>query len=685
MAEIMSCALGLLITAIVVTALVILLPNSAAEYPLRANGYNIKVMISVNEDSNFKITTENPVTIKSGENAVFGIELSDGYKLTNLGEGLIYSAEEKTITVVAPKFPRNVNLSAVVKENYRFAAYLDMTKGSITTSAKPGKEYEEGTKITVTTIPKGDNVFIGYSLENYMRDGGVPIAYSSTYEFEINQVTRLYANFASEGAKLLFYNANGGKVAGSNNETICTEEVMDFYLCPNTLPDKGYFEREGYVLYGYNTKADGTGTYYGCGWNVIMDDANVQTLYAQWIKETPQTEFAFQSAYDTDGKKYAIIREYYGDDETVVIPLYHGELEVRGISKDAFASKNVKTVYLNRNITTIQDEAFKGCKSLETIYIYDKVTTMTDKAFAGCEKLKTAYVQMCIGPKHTSVNDSASGSFSVKYERLITTKGPKIVLMSGSSSTWGLNTPKVQELIGDKYTLINYGTNAFASSTFYLQFIANYVDKDDVVLIAPEPMSTQLGDNDVSGGAVWRIMECCYDAIIHVDLRTLKGLWNNFASSNAGRIKMEDQPFSGHSQNANEYGDYIKERGGMTETYSAAKVDRFNPNNLTEENIARLNVPLDAIAAKGAKVWISFSPYNMYGLTVNSEKASTQKAYENKIASMVHGELISTIEENLFSGKYFVKGNDIHMSSEGAIKRSEVLASIILRKINSVK
>jgi len=52
---------------------------------------------------------------------------------------------------------------------------------------------------------------------------------------------------------------------------------------------------------------------------------------------------------------------------------------------------------------------------------------------------------------------------------------------------------------------------------------------------------------------------------------------------------------------------------------------------------------------------------------------------------MVHGELISTIEENLFPGNYFVKGNDIHMSSEGAIKRSEVLASIILRKINSVK
>jgi len=67
-------------------------------------------------------------------------------------------------------------------------------------------------------------------------------------------VTRLYANFASEGAKLLFYNANGGKVAGSNNETICTEEVMDFYLCPNTLPDKGYFES---VLKSDNGEIDG--------------------------------------------------------------------------------------------------------------------------------------------------------------------------------------------------------------------------------------------------------------------------------------------------------------------------------------------------------------------------------------------------------------------------------------------
>lgn len=684
-AEILSCVLGLLVTAIIVTALVILLPNSTSDFPLRDQDYDIKVMISVSEDSPFRVTTENPVSIRPGEDVVFGVEISEGYKLS-IDEGMIYDAEAKTVTILGTKFPTNVRLNVVQKESFPFSAYCELSKGSMVTSVKPGFKYEEGTRITVSTTPKGDNMFVCYTLGDYLKNGGAPVAYSSTYEFEISETTILYANYATEGAKMLLYNANGGKVAGSDSEVICTEEVMEFYLCPNTLPEKGYFERDGYILYGYNTEPDGSGTYYGCGWNVIMEEGeDLLTLYAQWIKETPQTDFGFKSATDADGKKYAILNQYNGDDETVVIPLDLGGIEVRAIDAGTFANKNVKTVYLNRNIQTITDGAFKGCTELETIYIYDDVRKMTDAAFTGCTNLKTAYVLACVNPKYNYAGDSGSGAFSVKFERLITTKGPKIVLVSGSSSTWGLNTPRLLELIGDDYAFVNYGTNAYASSTFYLQIISHFVDKDDIVLLAPEPVPTQLGASNVSGGALWRIMESCYDAIQYVDISSVTGLWSDFATNNTKRSKMADCGYSTHSESVSSYGELIAYKAGTTNGKYSEKADVFNPDRITEENMARLNVPLDAIAAKGAKVWVTFSPYNIECLKPNSEKASVQKSYEDKLASLIHGELISTIAENLFAGELFSGGDDLHLATEGALKRSEVLAETLLRKFNSMK
>lgn len=67
------------------------------------------------------------------------------------------------------------------------------------------------------------------------------------------------------------FNANGGDGTVSN--------ISTYYGVSTKLPSDGY-ERTGYVLKGFNTKADGTGTNYALGGNISV--AVNTTLYAVW-------------------------------------------------------------------------------------------------------------------------------------------------------------------------------------------------------------------------------------------------------------------------------------------------------------------------------------------------------------------------------------------------------------------
>ena len=81
------------------------------------------------------------------------------------------------------------------------------------------------------------------------------------------------------------YHANGGVLFGHADFFCCAYED-DYYYFPNTLPDLGYFTRDGYVLAGYNTAPDGSGTFVGCGWNALTEEGTAE-LYAVWLPVTP--------------------------------------------------------------------------------------------------------------------------------------------------------------------------------------------------------------------------------------------------------------------------------------------------------------------------------------------------------------------------------------------------------------
>ncbi len=162
---------------------------------------------------------------------------------------------------------------------------VTLTKpGTATTPEEiTGGKADAGTEITVTVAPR-DN----YTIDNVtLYVDGSPVSMEgtaeSTYSFTLNKDTKiaLKAN-GNTGAKYTV--KYDGNVGDDNIGTIADSSFVVGQAA--TLSDGTGFSRTGYVLTGWNTRADGNGTPYGLGTEqttaLTQTAGGEVTLYAQW-------------------------------------------------------------------------------------------------------------------------------------------------------------------------------------------------------------------------------------------------------------------------------------------------------------------------------------------------------------------------------------------------------------------
>lgn len=121
------------------------------------------------------------------------------------------------------------------------------------------------------------------------------------YIYKATDNAAVYLNYrdaSAVGSFVLRYHTNGGTVGGKN-EVLTEKQSREFYLCPNARMNDGTIARRGYALVGYNTKADGSGTFYGCGWNIVMPESGEVDLYAVWLPETEAKYFKYTVSGNT--------------------------------------------------------------------------------------------------------------------------------------------------------------------------------------------------------------------------------------------------------------------------------------------------------------------------------------------------------------------------------------------------
>jgi len=142
--------------------------------------------------------------------------------------------------------------------------------GSEDTPAAQTKTYDIPLKLSSTTPTKTGFTFSGWNTQ----EDGTGTAYAAGANYTDNAAVTLYAQWALI-TYAVTYDANGGTDAPAAQAKLYGAALTLISDAP---------AKTGYAFSGWNTSADGAGTYYGVGASYTVDAA--VTLYAQWTAHT---------------------------------------------------------------------------------------------------------------------------------------------------------------------------------------------------------------------------------------------------------------------------------------------------------------------------------------------------------------------------------------------------------------
>ncbi len=643
------------------------------------------ITVALADTEGLTVLSENPIRIRSGEDAVFRVEIDSRYTLIPR-DGITLS-DEGVLTLSDVLYPVTVCLDCVATTPCEVTVTVDgPALGSFTIDSRYGKWVMPGEAATVTARPADGAVFLGWSLDRPLSVGGELLSGEPVYTFTCYDDRTMIANFAdetpspvSDPAKVqrIIYHANGGLIFGHLDSFVCDYED-DYYYFPNTLPDLGYFTREGHVLAGYNTSPDGDGEFVGCGWNALTDARGTAELYAVWLPVTPDDRFTF--VRDEDGIGW-VVTSCTANDADVVIPETHDGEPVTGIAAGAFDGCLCETLMITRNIRTVEDGAVAGCPQLSRLIFSDGVVNISDACIRDCPSFSTLSMHAVMMPRYC---DDREGTYAIKYEHLRASAGlSKLMVAAGSNCAYGLDSTVLYDALKDDYDVINYGCNAYSPMLFYLEACLPYFNEGDILLLCPEDNDFQFGRGETRP-YIWHFFEAAYEAFEFVDQRHFVNTFTSFAEFNQTRMNMKPKTYQDKTrETTNRFGDYcaLKE-GHMTafDPFTVPNKTYFHVGNVTRY-AEKLNEALDKYLDAGVRVWMSYSVVNENWLEPDSQPGGDDyNRYVETVAEKIHATVISDMSDYVMGPEYFYNSHQ-HLNTEGTGIRSRQLLRDIQRQL----
>ena len=243
------------------------------------------------------------------------------------------------------------------KQGYTFAGWNTNDDGS-GYFFYPFEDYEITEDITLFAIWTEDDSFY----DDYYN------SWDNEYYEEEPELSSLVVSFDSNG---------------SNGDVPLAIEVTSGDSI--TVPEPTSLEKDGYVFYQWNTKADGEGTPYFPMESVtipsyLTDDI---VLYAIWVSDS----LLYGYLKETDSYE---VRGYNDNLTSLVIPSTHNGKNVTSIGDKAFSNcTRLEYIFIPNTISSIGNYAFQECSKLSSINIPDGVLSIGDYAFDKCSRLSS--------------------------------------------------------------------------------------------------------------------------------------------------------------------------------------------------------------------------------------------------------------------------------------------------------
>ncbi|MBP5271058.1 MAG: hypothetical protein ILO42_08895 [Clostridia bacterium] len=677
--------------------------------------------VTLNDKPGMTVNSPKEVTLLVGGTAEFDVTLSDGFLIGVLPDGTVYRDGK----IILENVTADTVLDFEVYElsDFDVAFSSTNTKWGTVSSTLPAGHYREGTVISLSA-KAGTGTFEGFSVGKPASAGGKIVATSTNYTFTVTADTVVYANFGPPpdpadtatvpaGNWAIFYHPNGGINTASGKDSYRLEYFQNtFYHCPNTLPNMGQFTREGYVLVGYNTKEDGTGTFYAPGWNVDMNGKKAISLWCVWMKETPASEFDYTvSTKETKLSYYkgqslttktVTIRSYKGSAKTVVIPEKINGYPVTALSAATFTAEDIETLVISRYVQTVPASTMVSCTKFTTLYLSDSVTSMPDTWFSNSPNFSKLILMATRMPTYAS---GRNGTYAIKFDWLKTAPGKKLIIVSGSNSAYGIDSPMLETKLknaGYEYSVVNYGQNASTPAAFYIEVCTNFMNPGDILVVAPELNKYQLGYNEINA-TLMQIFEGAYDAFSLVDIRHYIKMFATISAFNKTcSTRTPQNYYTFTSDTVNRWGDYSLNKVGATSswkttldgydnnggkgtaTYNTStnclnKRNSYSDSGRTLYYPDEINRVYDMAAARGATVLISFPTIVRTCLTLASQEngGTEQTNLINAVDRYLHGTRISVPSRYIFERQYSYNSN-YHLNTAGQALRTGYISEDII-------
>ncbi len=648
----------------------------------------VRVMLT---ESDVYTVLENPVSVPVGGDAVFHIDAPEGYDMVQIDteNNATYDISTGTLTIRGVRYPETVTMRMWKDpQTVKYLLDFNVSDGGIMRSDVKQGYVPTGTIAHMTATAKEDFRFDGWSEQKTLARGGTLISREATIDFLITKDILLYANFTRIKAAtpkastsvnvgstwkktcLFTYNANGGTYKDTE-VTVLNMDVPVVMLYQNCLAADGTFVRPGYQLIEYNTKADGSGDAYSTGSKVLIPEDEVAVLFCIWAKNSDEKNFTVANV--SGG---VAITGYTADEDYLVIPETIGGKNVVQINTGAFVKKNFTTLVIPRTVKRVQSKAFDGSPKFTTLYMFDSVESIPDDAFTDMSKFKNFRINAAIEPRYSY---STANCAALKFCRLAYLKQknekPVLVVQSGSSTLYGLNSPMFEKLLGNKYDVVNYGINANTSGSFYMEFITSFLTEGDILIHAPELYLTAMGSGTIVA-TQWQHMESVYNVWRLVDASHYTNIFSSLTEFNQTRLKMAKKDYNGPVTYSDSYGDLANNKKDYNSAsyYGNKKLEFVVENWMSGQVRENANRCYAAALAKGVRVYVSIAPCNYNAVQPYSREKVAQERWDKEFAEAVSVPMISHVSDYIFEGKY-MNNSDYHLGAIGRDIRTERLAA----------
>ena len=664
---------------------------------------SFELSVMMTESDGVTVKSENPIKVAYGKSASFEIEIEKGLELIDvLCDGKStddYTFEDGKLTLKQIKAP--VSVRPVAGDSSKKVIYEVFSTARRGGGVSPSVgRVLKGSVITFRASPNNGAIFNGWSQDKPLSEGGKLLSREEQFTMTMKANVNIYANYddskvpkvVKKDPKLppvvkpdkkpqgipeiprnelvqIVYSANGG-VCSDGSELFGTDFCIDYHEMANSLPETGEFSLSGFALVGYNTEPDGSGEYVGMGHKFPYVPDDITYLYCMWEKETPVNEFTYKLS---DGENpYVIIEKFIGTEESVYIPKYIEGKAVGAIAADAFRGGSVSFVYIPSTVRLVEKGAFADCKNLTEITYFDSILSMGDACFEG-SPVKKVNLHAASYPRYPD----SDLSFAKKYERFAAHGDrPRLIIVSGSSKHFGFDSDYAEELLGGKFSVVNYGNNAQMNVVFYLEALSNLADTDDYILFAPEqygPYCYTVNGNPDMTALTFQGCESCYNLVSYVDVTKYTKFFDSYTQYSSQRMRMGQKSYEARSYQIDQYGDCsISRKNYNSDKYrnGANGTFYFKADTIPVDFAANVNRILGIAQSRGVSTLLGYPPYNINACDPSTLNDEGYENYNNDMKKVINAPLISDVKNYIMQGKYFFN-TDYHLMEEGAMMHTE--------------